>query len=294
MNNYLQKAYCMNQTVRIYAAITTDMISSVKETFNLWPSSLMIYGKSLIMASIMSCTYKNNDILNIYVKGDGPVGKVTIEGIDGVVRGYVENPGVYLQYNDGSINTVDALGNGSIEVVKDLHMRIPFSSASEIVSGDMAENFSYYFAKSEQIPSAVSLGIKMDKDFNIIASGGFLIQVMPGCKEETIARLEAKLKTLKPIANMINEGMNTEQIISEITDGDYEILETKELKYECRCSKEGFKRGIKSLGYTEVEDILLKDKKAEVCCHFCNKKYLFDENDLKEILFELDKNSTKN
>ena len=288
MKDYLQKAYCMNQSMRIYAAITTDMVKHVKEIFNMWPSSLDAFGRLLTISSIMSATYKSGETLNIFVHGDGPIGKMTVEARDCKLRGYVDNPGVFLQNNDGTINITKAVGNGEIEIIKDLHMRDTFSSSAEIIAGDIANDFTYYFAKSEQIPSAVGLGVSIDNNTNdVISAGGFLIQVMPGCKEEYITKLENKLKTLKPTTEMIKEGYTPLDIINEITDGDYELLETKELKYECNCSKEKFKKGLKSIGKIELEKILNEDHKAEITCNFCNKKYVFNEDDLKDILFEL-------
>lgn len=288
MDNYLQKAYCMNQTVRIYSAITTDLVSHAQKTFNLWPTSAIALGRTLTIASIMSCTYKNNDYLNIKVCGDGPIGKIVVEAVDGKVRGYVENPGVILQYNDGKIDVKDGVGNGYIEVIKDLHLRTPFSSTCEIISGEIAEDFTYYFAKSEQIPSSVGLGVTLNNDGSIKSAGGFLIQVMPGCKDEYITKLENKLKTMPSCTNMILKGYSAEDIIKEITNGDYELLETKELKYECNCSKKRFERGLKSLGVDELISILKEDKKAEITCNFCNKKYLFDENDLSMMINDLE------
>lgn len=287
MDNYLQKAYCMNQTVRIYAAITTELVSHAQEIFNLWPTSAVALGRVLTMGAIMSATYKNNDFLNIKINGDGPLGKIVVEATDGKVRGYVENPGVLLQYNDGRINVKDGVGNGYIEVIKDLHMRYPFSSTSEIVSGEIAEDFSYYFAKSEQIPSAVGLGVTLNDDSRVKSAGGFLIQVMPGCKEEYIEKLENKLSNMKSINEMISLGYKAEDIINEITEGDYQLLETKELKYECNCSFDRFRKGLKTLGIDELLTIANEDKKAEITCNFCNKKYLFDENDLNSIIEEL-------
>ena len=286
--DYLQKAYCMNQTVRIYAAITTDMVKHVKDIFNMWPSSLDAFGRLLTISSIMSATYKSNEALNIIVDGDGPIGKMTVEARDCKVRGYVSNPGVFLQNNDGTVNITKAVGNGQIQIIKDLHLRQPFSSSAELVSGDIANDFTYYFATSEQIPSSVGLGVSIDPETNeVLSAGGFLIQVMPGCKDEYIEKLENKLRNLKPTTKMIKEGYSAIDIINEITDGDYELLETKELKYECNCSKERFRKGLKSLGKEQIETILNEDKKAEIVCNFCNKKYVFSEDDLKEILFEL-------
>lgn len=289
MKDYLQKAYCMNQTVRIYAAITTDLVKHAQELFNLWPTSCAALGRTLTMAAIMSCTYKSGEYLNIKFNCDGPIGGITVEATDGKVRGFVNNPGIYLSYNNGKLNVKDAVGNGFIEVVKDLHMRSPFSSSCEIVSGEIAEDFAYYFAKSEQIPSSVGLGVLFDKSGKVTAAGGFLIQVMPGVTEETITKLENKLKSLKPCSTMIEQGYTATDIINEITDGDFELLQTKELSYFCNCSKERFERGLKSLGKDEIQDILNKDKKAEITCNFCNKKYTFNEKDLQNILNQLSK-----
>lgn len=284
MKSYLQKAYCMNQTVRIYAAITTDIVKHAQEIFNLWPTSCAALGRTLTIGAIMSCTYKNQDFLNIKVNGDGPIGRITVEATDGHVRGFVQNPGVYLSYNNGKLNVKDGVGSGYIEVIKDLHMRHPFSSTCEIVSGEIAEDFTYYFAKSEQIPSSVGLGVLFDTESKVKAAGGFLIQIMPGCKDEYITKLENKLSTLKSCSQMIDEGYTATDIINEITDGDYQLLETRELDYRCNCSKERFEKGLKSLGKAELLDILNTDKKAEITCNFCNNKYEFDENNLKRII----------
>ena len=288
MNNYLQKAYCMNQTVRIYAAITTEMVAHAQEIFNMWPSSADAFGRSLTIGAIMTCTYKNGEFLNIKINADGPIGRIVIEGTDGKVRGFVQNPGVFYVNNDGSLNITEGIKSGYIEVIKDLHMRQPFSSTSEIVNGNIADDFSYYFAKSEQIPSAVGLGVAFDEEDKVKSAGGFLIQVMPGCKEEYIQILEERLSQMKPCTKMIEEGYSAEDIINEITGGDYQLLETKELKYECNCSKERFTKGLKSLGKVELTNILNEDHQAEITCNFCNKKYLFTEDDLKNMIYELD------
>ena len=288
MKDYLQKAYCMNQTVRIYAAITTNLCQEAQQIHNLWPSSAAAMSRVLTISSIMSCTYKSNEFLNIKVLGDGPIGQMTVEATDGKVRGFCHNPGIYLQYNNGAIAVKEAVGtSGMIEVVKDIHMRAPFSSTSEIISGEIAEDFTYYFAKSEQIPSSVGLGEIFDEKGNIKVAGGFLIQVMPGCKDEYIRKLENKLANLKSCATMIAEGYTAEDIINEITDGDYQLLETKELSYECSCNKERFRRGLKSIGKDELKAIIEEDHQASITCNFCNSTYLFNENELKEILDEL-------
>lgn len=289
MKNYLQKAYGFDGTVRIYAAITTKMCKEAQNIHNLWPTSAAALGRTLTISSIMSCTYKAGEHLTIKVCGDGPIGQITVEATDGTVRGFVHNPGVYLSYNNGKLNVGDAVGrNGYIEVVKDLNLRQPFSSTCELVSGEIAEDFTYYFAKSEQIPSAVGLGVLFDTDAKVKAAGGFLIQVMPGCTPETLDTIEKTLANIKSCSAMIDEGYSAIDIIKELTGGNYELLEERELYYSCPCNKERFAKGLMSLGKIELQDILNTDHKASINCNFCNKKYEFNSQELQELINLLD------
>lgn len=289
MDNYLVKAYGFSNNARIYTANTTGIIKHVQEIWNMWPTSCAALGRTMTMALIMSCTYKNDEALNIFVKGDGPIGKIVVETHDGKVRGYCENPGVYLSHKNGHLNVSMGVGNGEIEVVKDLHMREPFSSSSPIVSGEIAEDFAYYFASSEQIPSAVGLGVQFDKDSKVISAGGFLIQLLPGYTDETINSIEKAIKELRPCSDMIKDGMSCEDMLNEITKGDYKILEKRDLKFECPCSKERFEKGFVTLGKDELKDIINKEHGSDVTCNFCNKKYHYSEEDLNNILNKMEK-----
>lgn len=289
MDNYLVKTYGFNNNARIYTANTTGIIKHVQEIWNMWPTSCAALGRTMTMALIMSCTYKNDEALNIFVKGDGPIGKIVVETHDGKVRGYCENPGVYLSHNNGHLNVSMGVGNGEIEVVKDLHMREPFSSSSPIVSGEIAEDFAYYFASSEQIPSAVGLGVQFDKDSKVISAGGFLIQLLPGYTDETINSIEKAIKELRPCSDMIKDGMSCEDMLNEITKDDYKILEKRDLKFECPCSKERFEKGFVTLGKDELKDIINKEHGSDVTCNFCNKKYHYSEEDLNNILNKMGK-----
>lgn len=285
MQDYLQKAYCANGCARIYVATTTQMCKHAQEIHNMWPTSAAALGRVLTIGAIMSSTYKSGEHLTIKVCGDGPIGQITVEATDGKVRGFVHNPGVYLTYNNGHLNVGAGVGsNGEIVVIKDLHMREPFSSTCELRSGEIADDFTYYFAASEQIPSSVALGVLFDKDAKVKAAGGFLLQIMPGCSDDDIKKLEDKLSKIRPISEMIAQNMTPEEIIKEITDGDYQLLETKPLSYECNCSKEKFARGIISLGKNEIEDIIKTNESIEVNCNFCQKKYTFDKKDLEDML----------
>ena len=285
MQDYLQKAYCANGCARIYVATTTQMCKHAQEIHNMWSTSAAALGRVLTIGAIMSSTYKSGEHLTIKVCGDGPIGQITVEATDGKVRGFVHNPGVYLTYNNGHLNVGAGVGsNGEIVVIKDLHMREPFSSTCELRSGEIADDFTYYFAASEQIPSSVALGVLFDKDAKVKAAGGFLLQIMPGCSDDDIKKLEDKLSKIRPISEMIDQNMTPEEIIKEITDGDYQLLETKPLSYECNCSKEKFARGIISLGKNEIEDIIKTNESIEVNCNFCQKKYTFDKKDLEDML----------
>ncbi len=285
MQDYLQKAYCANGCARIYVATTTQMCKHAQEIHNMWPTSAAALGRVLTIGAIMSSTYKSGEHLTIKVCGNGPIGQITVEATDGKVRGFVHNPGVYLTYNNGHLNVGAGVGsNGEIVVIKDLHMREPFSSTCELRSGEIADDFTYYFAASEQIPSSVALGVLFDKDAKVKAAGGFLLQIMPGCSDDDIKKLEDKLSKIRPISEMIDQNMTPEEIIKEITDGDYQLLETKPLSYECNCSKEKFARGIISLGKNEIEDIIKTNECIEVNCNFCQKKYTFDKKDLEDML----------
>ena len=289
MSDYLVKAYGFNNNARIYTANTTETIKHVQEIWNMWPTSCAALGRTMTMALIMSCTYKNDEALNIFVKGDGPIGKIVVETHDGKVRGYCENPGVYLSHNNGHLNVSVGVGNGEIEVVKDLHMREPFSSSSPIVSGEIAEDFAYYFASSEQIPSAVGLGVQFDKESKVISAGGFLIQLLPGYTDETIDTIEKSIKALRPCSDIIKDGLSCEDMLNEITKGDYKILEKRDLSFECPCSKERFEKGFVTLGKDELKDIISKDHSSTVTCNFCNKKYVYSEDDLNKILEKMEK-----
>lgn len=291
MKDYLIKAYCYNGTARIYAAITTNIYNEAKKTHNLWPTSNALLGRVLTIGAIMTTTYKSNEHISIRIDSKGPAGTIIAEGFDGKIRGLIHNPGIYMVTFTGAPALEKALGNdGEINVTKDLHMRTPFTSTCELSNGNIADDFTYYFAKSEQIPSAVGLGEDIDSAGNINCAGGFLLQIMPGCKSEDIAKMEARLEQIPGVSEMLKNGYTAERMIKEITNDNYEVLEEKELSYYCDCSKERFTKGIKSLGIDEVEAILKENGKADVKCHFCNKEYHFSKEDLENIIIELDPN----
>ena len=292
MKDYLVKAYAFDGTVRIYSANTTNLVSHAQKIHDLWPTSAAAFGRLLTASIIMGAMYKGDQELTIRVEGDGPIGgMVATTNAHGEVRGYVGNPHVFLQYNSGKLNVGQSVGNGFIHVTKDLKVRDMFTSSAEIQTGEIAEDFAYYFTASEQIPSAVGLGVLVNDDNSIISSGGFILQIMPGCKSETIDKIESVLKDLKPVSEMINENYTPEMIIEEIAKDDHKLLEHLELEYKCDCTRDKIEKGLISLGTDELTKLKEEDEVVETVCHFCNTKYIFTNNDIQGLIDEINKTS---
>lgn len=288
MKDYLVKAYAFDGTVRIYSADTTRLVAHAQKIHDLWPTSAAAFGRLLTTSIIMGAMYKGDQELTIRVEGDGPLGgMVATTNAHGEVRGYVGNNHVFLQYNSGKLNVGQAVGNGFIHVTKDLKVRDMFTSSAEIQTGEIAEDFAYYFTASEQIPSAVGLGVLVNDDNTVMASGGFILQVMPGCKNETIDKIEKALKEIKPVSEMIKENYTPEMIIQAIAKDDYKLLEELDLEYKCNCSREKFEKGLISLGTEELEKLKAEDDDVEVVCQFCSTKYNFDNDDLDALIKEI-------
>jgi molecular chaperone Hsp33 len=287
MEDYVYKAYCYGGYVRVYAARSTNLVEEMRKCHGTWPTASAALGRSLTIASIMSLMYKAGEHLTIRINGQGPIGEMVIEAHDGIVKGSIQNPEVNMQYKNGHLAVGPAVGvDGDIIVTKDLHMRQPFSSFSQLQTGEIGDDFAYYFTSSEQIPSAVGVGVLVNPDNSIKAAGGFILQLMPGCSPELISKIEENIKNLKPVSEMIDLGYTPEDMIKEITKGDFELLEKKEIKYYCDCSKEKFRKGLLTLGSKEIKKIIDEDSKAEVMCHFCMKKYNYTKEDLEEIYNE--------
>ncbi len=288
MKDYICKALAYDKKVRIYAASSTNLVEEARKTFGLWPTSCAALGRCLTAAAMISANYKSNENLTIRFDGDGPLGMMVVEASNGYVRGYVSNAGVFMQYNNGHLAVGKAVGNGTMTVIKDLGLKEPFTTTINIQTGEIAEDFTYYFAASEQTPSSVGLGVLIETDNSCRAAGGFILQLMPGCNDETITKIEEVLKNIKPVSEMIDSKMTPEDIIKVLAgNSDYEIVETSEIGYRCPCSKENYYRGVKSLGQKEIESIRDEIGYCEVTCMYCRKKYVFDKDDLNQMITEI-------
>ncbi|MFW5894500.1 MAG: Hsp33 family molecular chaperone HslO [Bacillota bacterium] len=289
MKDYMAKAYAFDGKVRIYAVNSTETVYEAQKIHGLWPTASAALGRLLTGSVIMGAMYNKGDELTIRVQGDGPLeGMVTTTDALGNVRGYVGNPEVFLQYNKtGKLNVAQAVGNGRLSVTKDIRVRDTFTSGIELQSGEIAEDLAYYFTASEQIPSVVALGVKVNTDNTIAHAGGFILQRMPGCPEETLTRIEERIKEIPSISEMLEAGKTPEAIIETITEGDHRILHTMPVQYHCDCSREKFERGLLSLGQEELQKLLDEDGHIETVCHFCKTKYQFNKKNIEALIHEL-------
>lgn len=287
MKDYLVKALAFNESVRIYCVSCTDTLNEIGDRFSYYPSPLDAVGRVLSVGAMMGSMLKLDETVTIRVDGNGPIGKIIVDAdAHGHVRGYCDNPYCHFEYNDGRLNAKATIGDrGLISVIRDLKLKEPFIGTVPIISGEIGEDFAYYFNVSEQVPSAVSVGVLVNVDSQAEACGGFIVQLMPNTSEEIITELENKLKVLPSISEMLNVGLTPEEIVKNITD-DAVIIETVPIKFKCTCSKERFQKGILSLGYEEIKAMIDEDGEADTMCHFCGNHYHFSKEELLELAEE--------
>lgn len=290
--DYLVKALAYDGVVRAYAVNATDTVAEAQRRHETWHTSSAALGRSLVGGLLLGATLKGEDKLTVKIMGDGPAGAIIIDSnAKGEVKGYIQNPKVALPLNaQGKLDVRGAVGTqGLFTVIKDLGLKEPFTGQTPIVSGELGEDFTYYLASSEQVPSAVGLSVLVNPDDSIQTAGGFMIQIMPGASDEIITRLEQKLATLPRVSSLLADGMTPEQILETILD-DTTIfyLETMPVQFKCDCSKEKFATALITLGTAELNEMIEEDHGAETVCSFCGNKYHFSEQDLHELVQEIE------
>lgn len=290
MTDYLVKALAFNGEIRAMAVRTTDTVTEAQERHDTWRAATAALGRTLTGSLLLGAMHKNEEKLTVKIQGDGPLGAIVVDADSkGNVKGYVKNPEVNLAPNAlGKIDVRGAVGaNGTFSVVKDLGLKEPITGQVPIVSGEIAEDFTYYLANSEQVPSAVGLSVLVDKDSEddrVKAAGGFMIQVMPGASEETLVEIEKRLAEIPQVSNLLDAGETPEKILERLLGKEnVEILETMPVQYYCDCSKERFASAIITLGETELTQMIEEDEGAEAVCHFCGEKYQYSAAELKEL-----------
>ena len=285
MSDYLVRGIAFNDQVRIFACRTEDTLNHIGKKLNYFPSALDAVGRVLNVGVMMGSMLKLEETVTIKVDGNGPIGKIIVYAdAHGHVRAYADNPRCHFEYNDLRLNAKATVGTeGFINVIKDLKLKDPFIGSTPIVSGDIGEDFAYYFTVSEQIPTAVSVGVLVNTENEAVVSGGFIIQLLPNTSEEVISALEKKLSILPSMTELLSSGYTLEDICKNLAD-DFKLLSKQDVEFRCNCSKEKFERGLISLGKHEIEDILSTDGQADTVCHFCNELYFFSKEDLEDIL----------
>lgn len=286
----LKRGTSMDGTIRVFACITTELVNKAQQIHHTYPVATAALGRTLTAAAMMGASGLKNedDSMTIQIKGDGPLGfVVAVTGADAKVRGYVANPYVERPLNEkGKLDVGGAIGQGYLSVVRDLGLKEPYVGQVPLVSGEIAEDITMYYAQSEQTPTATGLGVLVDTDNSCIAAGGFMIQLMPGATDETAKKLEEILDKIPPVTTMIHEGATVDDMIFAVTDGFDMLIENKEEHpaYECKCSKERMEQALISIGEEELRGIIEEQGEAELNCQFCDNKYKFNKEELEELL----------
>ncbi|MBW4829727.1 MAG: Hsp33 family molecular chaperone HslO [Clostridiaceae bacterium] len=289
MKDYIIRAIDKKGTIRVFVASTTNLVEEARKIHNTMPTGTAALGRTLTAASIMGTMMKNEkESISIQFRGDGPIKNIAVvSNSKGEVKGYVGDPTVDLPLkSNGKLDVGGAVGsNGRVIVIKDFGLKDPYIGQSSIVSGEIAEDLTYYFANSEQQPSAVNLGVLVDRDLSVKAAGGYIVQLLPGTLDEDIDKLEESIKNSEPISTLIDKGLTPEEILENVFGKlNMNILDRKEVSFKCNCSRNKIETTLRSLGEKEIKSMIDEDGKAEVICHFCNEKYNFSKEDLKSLL----------
>lgn len=288
MKNYVITGMDKNKSFRVFIADTTEMVELARSTHNLTPVATAALGRTITAVSMMGIMQKNDrDEVSVIIKADGPICGITaVAKKNGDVKGYVGNPQIPLELNeDGKLAVGKAVGAGTITVIRDFGLKEPYIGRSDLITGEIAEDLSNYYAVSEQQPSAVALGVLIDSDATVKASGGMIIQVLPNISEDDLGLLEHKISVMTPMSSLIEQGYSPEQILEGLfEDMGMTILEKLPLRYKCDCDRARIEKALISVGEEELKDMIEKDHGAELTCHFCNKKYVFTENNLVDLL----------
>jgi len=288
MQDYIIRGTAMDGFIRVFAATTKNLVDTARSLHGTSPVATAALGRMLTAGSMMGAMLKNDtDVLTLNIKGDGPLGGVVVTADSSShVKGYVNNPTVNIPLKSaGKLDVGGAIGTGTLTVIKDLGLKEPVSGQIELISGEVAEDITYYFAVSEQTPSAVILGVLVDRDYTVKQAGGLILQVMPGANEDVITDLENSISTLPAMTTLLDEGKSPEDILETIFSGyDVTIHDKIYPSYYCNCSREKTKIALQSIGKEELTAILEEDKGANLHCHFCNKDYYFDEADIKGLI----------
>lgn len=288
MADYIVRATAAGNQIRAFAATTKDTVEAARQAHNTSPVATAALGRLLTAGTMMGSMMKNeSDLLTLQIQCDGPIGGLTVTADNqGRVKGYVNNPEVLIHANaKGKLDVAEALGLGILNVIKDMGLKEPYVGQTILHTSEIAEDLTYYFATSEQIPSSVGLGVLMNKDNTVRQAGGFIVQVMPFVEDAVVDRLEENIKKIDSVTAMLDRGYTPEQILQEVLQGmDVEFTDQMPAEFYCNCSKERVERALISIGRKELQSLISEGKEVEMNCHFCNRNYTFSIEELKELL----------
>ena len=288
MHDYMVRATAAGAQIRAFACTTKELVEEARKAHNTSPVVTAGLGRLLSAGCMMGSMLKGeDDLITLIVRGDGPLQGLTVTADSkGRVKGYPLVPDVILPANAiGKLDVGGAVGRGYLKVIRDMGLKEPYVGQTELQTGEIAEDLTYYFALSEQVPSSVGLGVLMEKDNTVNQAGGFIIQLMPFAEEEVIARLEENLQNIKSVTAMLEAGHTPEEMLTQILDGmDVEILDIMPVSFYCNCSKERVQKALMGMGCGDLEDIIKDGEGIDVNCHFCNKNYHFTIDELKALL----------
>lgn len=297
MADYLIRGTAANDFVRAFAVTSAAVTETARKAHDLSPVASAALGRTLAAALMMGADMKNeNDVLTIQFLGDGPIGGITATANSrGEVKGFVNNPSVILPPNEfGKLDVGGAVGRGSLQVLKDIGLKEPYAGQVDIQNGEIAQDLTYYFAVSEQVPSVVSLGVLTDRtDYSIRCAGGYIIQLMPGCPEDIIPQLEQACISAPPVTEMLKDGMMPETILEKLLGPlDFRVMDRMPVSFRCDCSRQRVEKALIALGQKEIRSLIAEGNPVTLNCHFCNTDYTFSVDELIDILQKARENST--
>lgn len=288
MSDYIVRATAANDQIRAFAATTRDLTEYARSIHNTSPVATAALGRLLTAGAMMGSMMKGTeDLLTLQISCSGPIKGLTVTAdANANVKGYVYNPDVMLPPSEkGKLDVGKALDLGVLQVIKDMGLKEPYVGQTELVTGEIADDLTYYYATSEQLPSSVALGVLMNKNNTVKQAGGFIIQLMPFAEEEIIDKLEKRISEITSITALLDDNQTPEMILEHIL-GEFglSILDRMPTKFDCNCSKERVEKAIVSIGKKDIQEMIDDNQPIEVNCHFCNSHYIFNVEELEEII----------
>ena len=287
MSDYMVRAAAADAQIRAFAVTGRELVEKARQAHETSPVMTAALGRLLMGGVMMGAMLKGEqDILTLQIRGDGPGKGLTVTAdSQGNVKGYPQVPGVILPPNaQGKLDVAGAMGSGSLRVIKDMGMKDPYVGQTQLQTGEIAEDLTYYFAVSEQVPSCVGLGVLMERDNTVKQAGGFIVQLMPHAQESTVAALESNLARVSSVTGLLEEGKNPERILALLLEGlEPEITDRRQVQFACNCDRGRVEKALISIGKGELEDMIREGRDVEVNCHFCNTRYVFTPEQIREL-----------